>query len=199
MGGQFGFSNQAGHMVGDKNYSPLDAKIIDIHQDNRPLGDAGEVTPLSKVMPDNAYVAYSKTPFFDKLNKMQGTDPTKVSGQQYADARHKLFTQYPVKTIPLKGLILTQTVVNTGKINKMRDKIKGGDTKGGLAVVQYKGHNYLMDGHHRTAAEYLEGATSLKANVINLDARKDDIQYGDVPRRNPQAFPQKKFKRVVAI
>ncbi len=198
-GGQFGFSNPDKEAVGGRQYSKLDAKIIDIHQDNRPLGKPEEVSPLEKLMPDSPYVAYSKVPFFPKLNAMQMTDPEVVSGQEYADARHKLFKQQPTQMVDLKNLIVTQTVVNTAKINKMRDKIKDGDRKGGLAVVKHRGKMYLMDGHHRTAAMALEGVMQLEANVLDMDANKYDINYGDVPRRNPQALTKKKSKRTVAL
>jgi len=149
-------------------YTPIDKRLIDSKEKDRPLNDPVKTLDIENVLPNEKHkyvVPYSSTPFFDKLNKMQGTpDPMKIPVEQYTAARQALFDKQPVEKLPIKDLIFTQTVVNKDKIAKnMADKK---DKE--ILVVRYKHEDYVMDGHHTTVARALRGKSHVEAHVLDI-------------------------------
>lgn len=148
----------------DKRYGPLDRGLIDIKKD-RPLNDPKKVLDIQDTLPGAQFIVpYSKVPFFDRLNKLQGTDPRKVKVEEYTKAREELFTKQPREKIQIKDLVFTQTVVNRDKIKQLaNDK----DRKDAF-VVRYKNKNYVMDGHHNTIARAIRGKKNINARVLTI-------------------------------
>jgi adenylate kinase family enzyme len=151
----------------------LDKRLVDVHPHHRPLSrEAKDVVSVRKHIPGIHYVMYSKTPFFDQLNKLQGTpDPEIIGIKEYTDARHKLFKDQPVGTLPIKGLIATQPVVNKTKVkrNIKEDNIKK------IYVVHYGDKYFVMDGHHALAAAAKRGDKEIEAHVLEMPDKETKL------------------------
>jgi len=123
---------------------------------------------LDKLLPNTEYVPYSKTPFFDEVNRMQGTpDPMAVSAEDYVKARDTLFFKQPIEKVPMDKLVVTQEKVNRKRVKQIQNDPKTGGTKP-IHVVRYGGKSYILNGHHRVAAEVLSGATKMTAHVLHI-------------------------------
>lgn len=130
------------------------------------------------------YVAYSKTPFFDTLNQLQGTpDVDKVKIEDFAKARKVLFHNQHTEKLKIKGLIATQPVVNSEKVdrNVKEDKIKD------VFAVHYGGKYFVVDGHHALAAAADRGDKKVKARVLEIGRK----QMFDAESGKTQARDQK--------
>lgn len=147
-------------------YTPIDRRLIDVKRDDRPLNDPKKVMDIDASLPGHQYVVpYSSTPFFSKLNQLQGTpDPMKVPIQEYVQARKALFEKQDSERLPIKNLIFTQTVVNKDKIAKNVAEKKDKEAY----VVRYKGKEYVMDGHHTVVARALREKDSVHARVLEI-------------------------------
>jgi hypothetical protein len=134
------------------------------------------------------YVNYSKTPFFDKLNELQGTpDPTKISPADFSAARKALFTEKGVKEkLSIKSLIATQPVVNSEKVS--RNVAEGKNKR--LFIVRYGGKNFVMDGHHALAGAAARGDKKIKARVIEISNAPRITQEFDAESGKSQARDQ---------
>lgn len=143
----------------------IDKRIVD-YVSHRPLTRRHEdVRSIGKYVPGIHYVAYSKTPFFGELNKLQGTpDVDKISVEDFAAARKKLFKAQPVDTLRINDLIATQPVVNKDKVkrNVKEDHVKA------LAVVHYGGKYFVMDGHHALAAAAKRSDERIDAHILEI-------------------------------
>lgn len=69
-----------------------------------------------------------------------------------------------VKTLPLSDLVAIQDRVNTKKVEAIRE---AGVTECPV-VVRMNDRNYLIDGHHRATAEYLNGKNKIKCRYNDL-------------------------------
>jgi len=142
----------------------IDKRIVDVVT-HRPLTrESPDVVSIGQFVPQMHYVSYSKTPFFDTLNKMQGTPDPEIDVVDFLKARKHLFQRQPEKKLPINSLIATQPVVNSDKVERNIDekKIKN------AFVVQYGGRNFVMDGHHAVAAAAALGKKNIKANVLHI-------------------------------
>jgi hypothetical protein len=132
------------------------------------------VQSIRDFVPDMHYVAYTKTPFFDKLNELQGTpNPTRIPIEQFAAARKELFGRQLTEKLKIKDLIATQPVVNGEKVgrNVKENKIKN------AAVVRYGGKLFVVDGHHAVAAAAKRGDKKIKAYVLNIGGGKAEQEF----------------------
>src|SRR5215472_2094850 len=91
----------------------IDKRIVDVVT-HRPLTrESPDVVSIGQFVPQMHYVSYSKTPFFDTLNKMQGTPDPEIDVVDFLKARKHLFQRQPEKKLPINSLIATQPVVNS--------------------------------------------------------------------------------------
>jgi len=152
----------------------LDKRLVDYHI-QRPLARGAEnVQSIRQRVPDIHYVMYSKTPFFQKLNELQGTpDPENIPVEDYAAARDKLFQSQPVQQLPIKGMIATQPVVNAKTVDRTADRAKTGEREiKNIYAVHYGNKNFIMDGHHALSAAATLGRDTVGAHVVNIEPPK---------------------------
>lgn len=77
------------------------------------------------------------------------------------------------RTVRLNGLHATQNRVDHGKVASVQlarsidDSGNGGASKPAV-VVRFEGKNYIADGHHRLAADYLSGASTADVKYLDL-------------------------------
>lgn len=156
--------------------SGLDKRILDLKK-NRPLTKG--VRSITRYVPGVQYVPYSKTPFFSQLNEKQGTpDPEAVSAKDYVGARAKLFDALPKSQVAIKNLIVTQPVVNGEKVAD----IKESDSHAHKAInaVKYDGKIYVLDGHHHLSAAAARGEKEIKARVLSLKKKPNQLSIDRV-------------------
>jgi hypothetical protein len=169
--------------------SPLDKKLVDYKPGERPLNDPSKLTYLDKILPNTRFVPYSKTKFFNAVSAMQGSDPEKVTGGEYKQARDDLMNKQPVAEIPLDKLVVTQRGVNKDRMASIEKWPKGMGPKGTpldpIQVVRYNGETYILNGHHRAAAFKNRGDETTKAHVLTLT--DDEINaYEAAGKAKPQ-------------
>ncbi len=160
----------------------IDKRIVD-YVARRPLTRQHEdVRSIRKYVDGIHYVPYSKTPFFDQLNKLQGTpDVETVDIKKFAEARKALFEKQPISVLKIDDLIATQPVVNKDKVkrNIRQDHIKA------ISVVHHNDRHFVMDGHHALAAAAKRGDHSIEAHVLPLsDKQQFDQQSGKTQERD---------------
>ncbi len=156
--------------VDNSDFSDTDRKIIN-YDAKKPLGSEGtdDLKRIEKIIPGAQYVPYSKTPFFEQLNKLQGTDISKATAIENKKARDALFAKQPIEQVPIDSLVFTQNVVNMTGVERAR----GNPNPNPAQVVSYEGKHYLMDGHHRTVGEIEDGGKSIRAQVLTIAKKVD--------------------------
>lgn len=159
--------------------SALDRKLID-YKPGRSLTDVRATIPISRILPDTTYTPYSKTPFFNELNTMQGVDPKTVTAEDFVAARGAFFDKLPVADVPLKNVVVTQPVVNESSINRIFDPKKASGRQ--PSVVISGGKSYILDGHHRAVILMMHGEKTMKAHVLDLDAKRKKAEGGNYAR-----------------
>jgi hypothetical protein len=85
----------------------------------------------------------------------------------------------PVRQVAVEGLHAIQHSVNPDQVLRyLRDPARASTMPGTVPrdvpiVLVDRGKRYLWDGHHRTVARMLEGADSIRARLVDLDAEGD--------------------------
>ena len=87
--------------------------------------------------------------------------------KEYAKELKALFKKAGTEQIDIDSLIATQDHLNPVSIEKKKKKP---DTRP-IAVIRYKGKNYIYDGHHRTAVAKMDGAKDITARVVSVDGQ----------------------------
>ena len=175
----------------------LDKKIVDYKPKERSLTDPAKLTPIADTIPNTRYVPYSKQPFFDALNRIQGVDPNKVSGLEYKKSRDDFFGKLPVTDIPLDSLAVTQPGVNKDKVAELMKKpldlpvhtLPSGEQKL-VHAVRYKGETYILNGHHRIIHAVLKGGETIKGNLFDLGDKELDDNEIETYRKSAQVRPE---------
>ena len=192
-GGRFGDEGKGAGQPGYKHpgqagLKGTDKKLVDIVP-HRPLTRANkDVKGIRDYVPGMHYVNYTKTPFFNKLNELQGTpEPTKISPAEFSAARKALFNEKGVKEkLKIKDLIATQPVVNSEKVGR---NVAEGKSKR-IFVVRYGGRDFIMDGHHALAAAAARGDVKIKARVLSISNAPKIAQEFDAESGKTQARDQ---------
>ena len=150
--------------MSNADFNATDRKIIDLKPSVRSMTNPAEVRTLASLISGATYVPYTKLPFFDQMMKMQGTHIESSTGQEQKVARDALLVKQPVETIPIRGLVFTQNVVNYESVKNFKNI----NTKP-VQVARHEGKLYLLDGHHRVAFEAVQGTMGIDAHVLDLD------------------------------
>lgn len=163
--GKFTSANRGA--AGSGELGPLDRRLIDYKPD-RSLSDPSLVTRLDALLPEVEFRAYSKVPFFQKVNELQGTpNPQDIDISSYVKARDTLFYSQPIEQVPLDSVVVTQPHVNKARVKQIRDDPSTGGTKP-IHAVRYAGKTYILNGHHRIAAEILNRQSTTLAHVLHM-------------------------------
>jgi hypothetical protein len=75
-------------------------------------------------------------------------------------------SQLPDKTFDLAQLVATQNRVDPGKVQSMADSGVVAATP--PLVGRHNGRDYILDGHHRLAADWLKGGDQAQAKFVDL-------------------------------
>ena len=174
-----------GMLSSEHGYSLLDKKIIDVKPD-RSLNNPSEVQRIDKAIDNARFIPYSDVPFFDALNRMQGTPhPEKMTGQEYVTARAAFFKSLPVVPVELDKLVVTQHIINKQRVSEMMEVLPKDGGKP-ISAVRYKGETYILDGHHRVVAVDKRGDTVINAHLLKLDDKMQRVQkWGMVLKFDP--------------
>src|SRR5262249_5131673 len=92
----------------------------------------------------------------------------------YIHARASLFNNQDVEDVPLDKVVVTQPKVNKDRVQEIIDKPETDEVTPILAV-RYKGETYVLNGHHRVAANIKQGRSTITAHVLNLTENKQPI------------------------
>lgn len=149
-----------------RDVEDLMKRLVDYKPD-RSLLEGDKVRRLDEVLPRTQYERYVDVPFFDDLNGLIGADLDTVEGHDYADQRERFFESLPTQDVSLDNIVVTQEFVNIDRVDQIRRDPAAGGSKA-LHVVRYRGRTYIMNGHHRLAAEVLNGKRSIRAKVLEL-------------------------------
>lgn len=152
--------------------SRLDKHIVDYEgriAPGRPLGQRRQIEAIGRFLHGAQHVGYSETPFFRKLEALQGTpSPGRIKATEHEAARNALFARQPLRQIPIdpKRLVFTQPDVNRPAVLYHETHAQ---SQGHPAfVVSYGGKFYVMDGHHRLLAAAADHQTSYPARVLTI-------------------------------
>jgi hypothetical protein len=81
-------------------------------------------------------------------------------------------SKLPLVTVPLAALIAIQDRVLAAKVEAMR-----GSDKASYATVARVGRNlFIIDGHHRAAAAYLDGASTIQVRFKDLTEMSNAVK-----------------------
>ena len=136
-------------------------KVLVDYEKDRPLAGGN---PIRDLIPDAKWIPYGLIPHLSDTHYMMGYDggvKTKDDINIYASRRDELFALMPLMYVEIKGLVFTQECVDyDGKplnVNKRP-----------VSVVCHNNVMYLMDGHHRTVGNYLDGEKIEAARVLSV-------------------------------
>lgn len=167
------FKEAMGHPFRGNQYTPsaLDNRLVDYKPD-RSLSDKSKITPITTALPSTSHTPYGRVPFLGEMHKQMGIgDPMTIPVSDYMDARKALFKKQPVQDLPLDKMVVTQRFVNTDKIAEGR--ARGNAAFGDMPIdaVKFQGKHYVMNGHHRAVTAALNGDKTMRARVLDLDAK----------------------------
>jgi hypothetical protein len=83
-------------------------------------------------------------------------------------------SKLPDKTFDLSSLVATQNRVDPGKVESMAQSGVVAATP--PLVMRHNGRDYIADGHHRLAAEWLQGNDTAQAKFIDLTERTNALK-----------------------
>jgi SPP1 gp7 family putative phage head morphogenesis protein len=150
----------------------LDQRLVDYKPD-RSLSDPSKTVAITKIVPGSEVTKYSKMPFLDQLHAEMGVEnPATIPIQDYMAKRDAFFAKQPVVEVPLRNLVLTQLRVNEERV---REIAKDPSKAKGLPpfAVHHDGETYILNGHHRVAAEIANGEKTMRMHLWNADAMKE--------------------------
>lgn len=106
----------------------------------------------------------AKTPFVYDVNALGSLRPDQVP--RFFGALTDS-NKLPEAEVPMDSLVAMQDRVDPKKV----EAIRSSDSAGGKlpVVVQHNGKNYIADGHHRLAAQWLDGEEKAKVRVKDLE------------------------------
>lgn len=148
----------------------VDKDIID-YEPGRSLSDLALLEAIQSVVAGCKWVCYAETPFFEQLNALQGTPQITASEDPLVYERHRnaLFNAQREAEVVIHGLVFTQPNVNKPAVDHLVAQLQCANADDPAFVVRYGTADYLMDGHHRTIAAFLEGKETIVARVIDFD------------------------------
>lgn len=148
-------------------------RLVDYKPD-RSLSDPDKTTSIA-VVTGRDYVPYGEIPGLDAMHEQMGVDTSTLEAidaidvGDYMARRDALFSELPVEDVSLGDVVVTQESVNVDRVDELADD----PTKGGSKPVYFiksGGRLYVINGHHRIAADIKAGRGPVKGRVLDLDA-----------------------------
>lgn len=151
--------------------SPLDERLVNF-KPSRNLDDPAKTAPLAELLPNARYQAYSQVPFLADMHARMGVeDPLTHDVSDYMARRDALFDAQPLSSVPYDKVVVTQKSVNRDRVSQIAMDPSTGGTKP-AHFVRYNGETYVLNGHHRVAAQIINGDNNVTGRVLNLDIAK---------------------------
>lgn len=91
-----------------------------------------------------------------------------------------------IKEVAFDDLIAVQNRVSTKKIDDLVGMADDGEPAG--TVARFDGGDYILDGHHRIVARWMQGADKVKVRFINLNPKSNAMKALDSPQSQPFTF-----------
>jgi HK97 family phage portal protein len=151
--------------------TPLDKRLID-NKPARSLSDDSATRSMTSLLHDAGHVVrtqyYSQLPFLGELHRLMGVDdPMKVPAKDYLTRRDALFQTLPVSQVALGDLVATQDNINVGRVQQIQDEPETAGTVDPF-FARYHNETYVVNGHHRVAAEVLAGHGTMPGHVLEF-------------------------------
>lgn len=151
--------------------SPLDERLVNF-KPSRNLDDPTKTVPLAELLPNARYVAYSQVPFLADLHQRMGVDdPLTHDVADYMQRRDEVLNAQPLTSVPYDHVVVTQKSVNRDRVTQIAMDPSTGGTKP-AHFVRYNGETYVLNGHHRVAAQIINGDATVMGRVLDLDKAK---------------------------
>jgi predicted ABC-type ATPase len=156
-------------------------KLVDA-KPYRPLTGQG-TGHISRTIPGARHVPYAKVPGLDRMHDHMGAS-TKTDFKEYEKARDRAFNNLPTQKVPLKNLTYTQDRINHSRAKELSGIPE--QLNKPVQVLKHGGEHYLMNGHHRVAAQHLAGQEHTDAKVLDLDKQPTGQRTWNVSEQEAQ-------------
>lgn len=166
--------------------SDLDRHLVDYEGpgpdgSGRPL-HGPDAKAIQDLIPGVQVTGYTETPFINDMHNLMGIDdPMNIDPYDSANRRKALFETQPKQTLPIHQLIFTQPNINWPAVQHLASDPSA--DPGNPYVVHHETGHYVMDGHHRTVADWLRGLREVPAHV--LDLRTQAVPHDEVDKLQP--------------
>ncbi len=137
-----------------------DASRVD-YKPERPLTGVGTV-PLATYLSRATYHAFEDAPWMADLDAAMGTH---ADDSGYVAKRAAFFARIPASTVSLSApLVVTQRTVNVARVTQIAQDPATGGTEP-IWLVLHGGKYWVLNGHHRLAADWARGDEGFTAKV----------------------------------
>lgn len=144
----------------------LQAHLVDYKVTDRSLTGPESVS-IDEVIPGATTVGYLDIPGIDTMHARMGLVPTlDTPPTEYVAARDALFKAQPIEAVPFTRLVYTQPRLNKPRVLGLTQLPAQLDLP--VYVIRARQGDYLVNGHHRVAASWAAGRTTLQAHVLDL-------------------------------
>lgn len=118
----------------------------------------------------------AKTPFLYDVNALGSLRPDQVP--RFFGALTDS-DKLPDASVPMDSLVAMQDRIDPQKVAAIRAARAAGTDSGASkkpVVVQHNGRNYIADGHHRAAADWLDGKETIDVKVKDLTDKSNALK-----------------------
>lgn len=131
------------------------------YKPERPLTGSGAV-PLASYLPHAAFHDFEDAPWMAALDAAMDTHH---DDGDYLAKRKAYFAAMPTSTVRLDAeLVITQRNVNVARVNEIAEHPERGGSEP-IWMVRHDGQYWVLNGHHRLAADWARGEDGIAAKV----------------------------------
>lgn len=150
---------------GASELKALEKHLVDYKAERGLTGP--ESRTIAEVITGAESTTYLRVPGIDQLHNRMGVQPTLDTDPEFYTAqRDKVFESAPVRDVPFKDLVFTQSRVNLARVNALAHLPAQLDKP--VQILKVGDKHYVMNGHHRAAAAFVAGRSGLRGNVLDL-------------------------------
>lgn len=160
--------DEGGKFTGEGGGGSEHVDAIADYKPERPL-TGPDSRRIDEVIQSAKNVGYFEVPGIAAMHKAMGVDQgIQTMTPTYNDARKALFAKLPVTEVPFDKMVFTQPRINLPEAQHTATAVKAaGKLKIPTDMVQSGDKYYVINGHHRVVANYLNGKHSVAAKVFN--------------------------------